>query len=147
MLELINRAANQQLDMAADLVELCCWLLLLLSCSIRGAVPILRSAVANETALNLLSSTHIMFAWLISHQPTALFSQNKPTIQQYFSFTTNQHQPNEQAVTQATSVSVTWLGRPTGPGPGLPFTGATPPPGFSSINGGVVSVLPNARGV
>jgi hypothetical protein len=32
-----------------------------------------------------------LFAWLISHQPTVLFSQNKPaTSQQYYSLRTNQ---------------------------------------------------------
>jgi hypothetical protein len=38
-----------------------------------------------------------LFAWLISHQPTILFSQNKPApaiSQQYFSLTTNPHQPS-----------------------------------------------------
>jgi hypothetical protein len=44
-----------------------------------------------------------LFAWLISHQPTVLFSQNKPatsnqqparTSQQYSSLRTNQHQPS-----------------------------------------------------
>jgi hypothetical protein len=43
-----------------------------------------------------------LFVWLISHQPTVLFSQNKPVItnqpsptsQQYFSLRTNQHQPS-----------------------------------------------------
>jgi hypothetical protein len=36
----------------------------------------------------------VLFAWLISHQPAVLFSQNKPaTSQQYFSLRTNQHQP------------------------------------------------------
>jgi hypothetical protein len=34
------------------------------------------------------------FAWLISHQPAVLLSQNKPaTSQQYFYLKTNQHQP------------------------------------------------------
>jgi hypothetical protein len=34
-----------------------------------------------------------LFAWLISHRPAVLFSQNKPaTSQQYFSLRTNQHQ-------------------------------------------------------
>jgi hypothetical protein len=36
-----------------------------------------------------------LFVWLISHQPPVLFSQNKSaTSQQYFSLTTNQHQPS-----------------------------------------------------
>jgi hypothetical protein len=40
-----------------------------------------------------------LFAWLISHQPAVLFSQNKSVTsnQQYFSLSTNQHQPNEHA--------------------------------------------------
>jgi hypothetical protein len=37
------------------------------------------------------SSTPDLFAWLISHQPTVLFSQNKPA-------TAVSHQPNEQAI-------------------------------------------------
>jgi 5-methylcytosine-specific restriction endonuclease McrA len=50
----------------------------------------------------------LMFAWLISHQPAVLFSQNKPVTnnqpavlyqpptisQQHFSLRTNQHQPS-----------------------------------------------------
>jgi hypothetical protein len=37
-----------------------------------------------------------LFAWLISHQPTVLFSQNKParTSQRCSSLRTNQHQPS-----------------------------------------------------
>jgi hypothetical protein len=39
--------------------------------------------------------TVCLFVRLISHQPAVLFSQNKPaTSQQYFSLTTNQHQPS-----------------------------------------------------
>jgi hypothetical protein len=46
-----------------------------------------------------------LFAWLISHQPTVLFSQNKPAIsnQPAVHFSQNKptpaisHQPNEQA--------------------------------------------------
>jgi hypothetical protein len=49
---------------------------------------------------------HALFAWLISHQPTILFSQNKPatTNQPAVFFSQNKpapaisHQPNEQAV-------------------------------------------------
>jgi hypothetical protein len=39
----------------------------------------------------------VLFAWLISHQPTVFFSQNKPATskhQKYFSLTINQHQPS-----------------------------------------------------
>jgi hypothetical protein len=40
-------------------------------------------------------STYTLFAWLISHQPAVLSSQNKPaTSQQYFYLRTNQHQPS-----------------------------------------------------
>jgi hypothetical protein len=47
-----------------------------------------------------------LFVWLISHQPTVLFSQNKPAIsnQPTVLFSQNKpapaisHQPNEQAV-------------------------------------------------
>jgi hypothetical protein len=50
-------------------------------------------------------ATKSLFVWFISHQPTVFFSQNKSaTSNQYFSLTTNQHQPpttshqpNEQA--------------------------------------------------
>jgi hypothetical protein len=41
-----------------------------------------------------------LFVWLISHQLTVLFSQNKPAInQQYFSLRTNQHQPSATSQT------------------------------------------------
>jgi hypothetical protein len=48
---------------------------------------------------------HALFAWLISHQPTVLFSQNKPATsnQPAVLFSQNKpaqaisHQPNEQA--------------------------------------------------
>jgi hypothetical protein len=50
-----------------------------------------------------------LFAWLISHQPTVLFSQNKPATsnQPTVLFSQNKstpaisHQPNEQAVDRA----------------------------------------------
>jgi hypothetical protein len=50
-------------------------------------------------------STTSLFAWLISHQPTVLFSQNKPVtsnqpavlFSQNKSAPTISHQPNEQA--------------------------------------------------
>jgi hypothetical protein len=49
--------------------------------------------------------TNALFAWLISHQPTVLFSQNKPATnnQSAVLFSQNKpvpitsHQPNEQA--------------------------------------------------
>jgi hypothetical protein len=41
-----------------------------------------------------------LFVWLISHQPTILFSQSKPaTSQQYFSLRINQHQPSATSQT------------------------------------------------
>jgi hypothetical protein len=51
------------------------------------------------------SDAHSLFAWLISHQPAVLFSQNKPAISNQpavlFSQTKSaraiSHQPNEQA--------------------------------------------------
>jgi hypothetical protein len=51
-------------------------------------------------------SSNALFAWLISHQPAVLFSQNKPAIsnQPAVLFSQNKlapaisHQPNEQAV-------------------------------------------------
>jgi hypothetical protein len=49
------------------------------------------------TKIQLLFAHHIctLFAWLISHQPAVLFSQNKPaTSQQYSSLRRNQHQPS-----------------------------------------------------
>jgi hypothetical protein len=54
---------------------------------------------------NLISST--LFVWLISHQPTVLFSQNKPATSNQPQPASNtflseqistSHQPNEQAV-------------------------------------------------
>jgi hypothetical protein len=52
------------------------------------------------------AQTDTLFAWLISHQPAVLFSQNKPTTsnQPIVLFSHNKstpaisHQPNEQAV-------------------------------------------------
>jgi hypothetical protein len=52
------------------------------------------------------NSIYALFAWLISHQPAVLFSQNKPATsnQPTVLFSQNKpaltisHQPNEQAV-------------------------------------------------
>jgi hypothetical protein len=51
------------------------------------------------------NSIYRLFAWLISHQPTVIFSQNKPStsnqpavlLSQNKSAPTINHQPNEQA--------------------------------------------------
>jgi hypothetical protein len=65
---------------------------------------------------------HSLFAWLISHQPTVLFSQNKPATsnQSAVLFSQNKsapaisHQPNEQAVScvrrygPATKLVIMW---------------------------------------
>jgi hypothetical protein len=51
---------------------------------------------------------YTLFAWLISHQPTIFFSQNKPAAaisQQYFSLRTNQHQPSATSQTNRPSFS------------------------------------------
>jgi hypothetical protein len=55
--------------------------------------------------LTSLLRTNAMFVWLISHQPTVIFSQNKPATsnQPAVFFSQNKsapaisHQPNEQA--------------------------------------------------
>jgi hypothetical protein len=57
---------------------------------------------------NISYETNALFVWLISHQPTVLFSQNKSAItnQQAVLFSQNKaapaisHQPNEQAETE-----------------------------------------------
>jgi hypothetical protein len=54
---------------------------------------------------------HVLFVWLISHQPAVLFSQNKSAIsnQPAVLFSQNKpapaisHQPNEQAANRALS--------------------------------------------
>jgi hypothetical protein len=60
--------------------------------------------IRNDNSVNI-NDTIVMFAWLISHQPAVLFSQNKPATsnQPTVLFSRNKpapaisHQPNEQA--------------------------------------------------
>jgi hypothetical protein len=55
--------------------------------------------------VSLVRKTDALFAWLISHQPTVLFSQNKPATSNQPAVLFSQkkpapaisHQPNEQA--------------------------------------------------
>jgi hypothetical protein len=66
-----------------------------------------------------------MFAWLISHQPTVLFSQNKSAInisQQYFSLRTNQHQHQPSANQTGCASADTAHARIKGPFIVRPFT-------------------------
>jgi hypothetical protein len=57
--------------------------------------PALAVSTEEKNRWAVLHEKMRLFAWLISHQPTVLFSQNKPaTSQQYFSLRTNQHQPS-----------------------------------------------------
>jgi hypothetical protein len=61
----------------------------------------------------LFSQTNALFVWLISHQPTVLFSQNKSAITNQPAVLSSQnkaapaisHQPNEQAANQLPAIS------------------------------------------
>jgi ankyrin repeat protein len=72
----------------------------------RAADPITRQPPPLATPLHLAASqASALFVWLISHQPTVLFSQNKPATSnqravlffQNKSASAIRHQPNEQA--------------------------------------------------
>jgi hypothetical protein len=66
--------------------------------------PSLSHLIAPGCSWDMGRKSHLtaLFVWLISHQPTLLFSQNKPAISNqpailFSQKNQHQHQPNEQA--------------------------------------------------